>query len=93
MQKKFSPNNQLISRNNALRPEIKFLEHDSPQDTDILQEYFVPVDQYTSFIDEMREIVTKNDVNLINATVRYICFFPSSDNLGIFTHPLEKVYF
>ena len=34
-----------ISRNNAMRPEVLFLEHLSPKDTDLLQEYFFPVDR------------------------------------------------
>ena len=32
-----------VSRNNAMRPEVLFLEHLSPKDTDLLQEYFFPI--------------------------------------------------
>jgi decaprenylphospho-beta-D-ribofuranose 2-oxidase len=62
----------VISRNNAMRPEIKFLEYDSPKDTDLLQEYFIPVEQYPKFVDKMREIVLLTDINLFNVSVRYV---------------------
>lgn len=72
IQKKAAPSNQFISRNNAMRPEVKFLEYHSSNDTDILQEYFVPVEQFPSFVDQMRTIIQKENVNVLNATVRYI---------------------
>ena len=45
LQNTFADNDsvQIISRNNAMRPEVAFLEYNSPYATDILQEYFVPV--------------------------------------------------
>ncbi|WP_240620338.1 FAD-binding protein [Peribacillus acanthi] len=61
-----------ISRNNAMRPEIKFLEYESSKDTDLLQEYFIPVEQYPHFVDKMREIVVREDINLFNVSVRYV---------------------
>ncbi|MBP1156884.1 MULTISPECIES: FAD-binding oxidoreductase [unclassified Paenibacillus] len=67
-----APKGELITRNNAMRPEIEFLEHRSPTDTDILQEYFVPADRFPAFVDELRTIVRQEKVNLLNATVRYI---------------------
>ncbi|GCL73423.1 FAD-binding oxidoreductase [Paenibacillus naphthalenovorans] len=67
-----APKGELITRNNAMRPDIEFLEHRSPTDTDILQEYFVPADRFTAFVDELRTIVRQEKVNLLNATVRYI---------------------
>lgn len=61
----------VLSRNNAMSPFIEFLEYESTKDTDILQEYFIPLDQFTSFVDGIREIVGSEDLNLLNATVRY----------------------
>lgn len=72
LQQQYAPKQQIISRNNAMRPEIKFLDYYSEKNTDILQEYFVPTDQYAAFIDELRKIVRTNEANLINVTVRYI---------------------
>ncbi|MGH9498934.1 MAG: FAD-binding oxidoreductase [Terriglobales bacterium] len=63
---------RIISRNNAMRPPIKFLAYDSPTDTDILQEYFVPVENLVSFMDEMRSVVVADKVNLLSVTIRYV---------------------
>src|SRR5690606_40526997 len=41
-------------------------------DTDLLQEYFVPVDDFPDFIDRLRELLTENELNILNATVRYV---------------------
>ena len=67
-----SDQNKPVSRNNAMREPIKFLEYYSKHDTDILQEYFVPTDQFVSFIDGLREIIFKEKVNLIHVGVRYV---------------------
>ncbi len=66
------PGTRIISRNNAMRPEVKFLEYDSPTDTDILQEYFVPMANFVQFMDRMREIFIAENVNLLSITVRYV---------------------
>lgn len=67
-----SDQNKPVSRNNAMREPIKFLEYHSKHDTDILQEYFVPTDQFVSFIDGLREIVLKEKINLIHIGIRYV---------------------
>jgi decaprenylphospho-beta-D-ribofuranose 2-oxidase len=41
---------RFISRNNAMRPEVLFLEHRAPTDTDLLQEYYFPVEKCKCFI-------------------------------------------
>ena len=41
-------------------------------DTDILQEYFVPRDRLITFIDGLREIVRSRDANLLNASIRVV---------------------
>lgn len=62
---------EVITRNNAMRPPVKFLEYESSEDTDILQEYFIPMNQFAAFVDELRKIVQNEDLNLLNVTVRY----------------------
>ncbi len=61
-----------ISRNNAMRPPVKFLAYDAPSDTDILQEYFVPVGNLVSAIDDFRKVLLEEKVNLLSATIRYV---------------------
>lgn len=63
---------QVLSRNNAMRPIIKFLEYHSSKDTDILQEYFVPKQNFVSFIDGLRMIVTNDKINLTSVTIRHV---------------------
>jgi FAD/FMN-containing dehydrogenase len=62
----------VVSRNNAMRPEIQFLEYRDVQRTDILQEYFIPLNQFIPFVNGLREIVLENRLNLVNITVRYV---------------------
>ncbi|MGM0846672.1 MAG: FAD-binding protein [Bacillota bacterium] len=61
-----------ITRNNAMRSESKFMEYESKSDTDVLQEYFVPVDKFTPYIDDLREVLDEEELNLVNITVRYV---------------------
>lgn len=60
-----------ISRNNVMRPEVRFLDYEGKGDTDILQEYFVPVADFPEFIDRLRGILEENELNVLNITVRY----------------------
>jgi len=72
-QKFFAEKNEgvIMSRNNTMRTLVDFLEYDSSKNTDMLQEYFIPMENYADFVDALRVIVEKEDLNLLNATVRY----------------------
>lgn len=62
-----------ISRNNVMRSDSLFMDYNSANKTEVLQEYFVPVDQYTAYIDELRDTLKdEKDFNLLNITVRYV---------------------
>lgn len=63
---------EILCRNNAMRPEIEFLTYSCPRDTDILQEYFIPKQYFTEFTKELAKIVSENNVNLLNVTVRFV---------------------
>lgn len=66
---------QLVSRNNAMRPPtapIAFLDYSSSRRTDILQEYFLPVDSFVPFVEELRGILTEDRANLLSATIRWV---------------------
>ncbi len=60
------------SRNNIFRSPIERIRYYSPKDTDILQEYFLAPQEFTVFINGLRDIVEERRVNLLSATVRYI---------------------
>ena len=74
LQKKYSNTFEkpIISRNNLMNTDISFLEYNSPATTDVLQEYFIPMNKLKDFIDKLRELVMKNDINLLSATIRYV---------------------
>jgi FAD/FMN-containing dehydrogenase len=63
---------ELVTRNNAMRPPAAFLAYDSPDDTDILQEYFIPYAGFVAFTDRLRDIVIAHDINLLSITIRYL---------------------
>jgi FAD/FMN-containing dehydrogenase len=62
----------LVSRNEPMHDSVPYLKNNLPNDTDILQEYYVPRDQLIAFVDGLRGIVRDNDVNLLNASVRVV---------------------
>jgi decaprenylphospho-beta-D-ribofuranose 2-oxidase len=66
---------RIVSRNNAMRPPLaplEFLEYRSTTDTDIIQEYYVPVENFVPFMDRFREILVTAKMNVLSSTVRYV---------------------
>lgn len=62
----------LVSRNEPMHDSVKYLQNNLKNDTDILQEYYIPRDQFVSFVDGLRQIIQANDTNLLNASVRVV---------------------
>jgi len=66
---------RVMSRNNAMRPPLaplELLQYKSGTDTDIIQEYYVPVDRFVPFMDGFRRILTDGRMNVLSSTVRYV---------------------
>ncbi|SMQ77918.1 FAD/FMN-containing dehydrogenase [Bacillus sp. OV166] len=63
---------RLISRNNAMRSESDFLLYKNQMNTDTLQEFFVPIDEYPSYVKDMGAFLKQDDINLLNFTIRYV---------------------
>ena len=66
---------RIVSRNNAMRPPLaplEFLEYHSRRDTDIIQEYYVPIENFVPFMDRFREILVAGKMNVLSSTVRYV---------------------
>ena len=78
LQRRFEPtlgDTPPVSRNNAMRPPlapIEFLDYRSRRDTDILQEYFVPVENFGPLMDRFRDILVAGNMNVLSATIRYV---------------------
>jgi decaprenylphospho-beta-D-ribofuranose 2-oxidase len=65
--------NKSITRNNAMGFAIDFaVNHHEKNHADWLQEYYLPPEKLTEFIDYLRAIVIKNQINLLNGTIRYV---------------------
>ena len=59
-------------RNYEAGYDVAELEPRSRKDsTYVLQEYFIPVDSFNAFADEMAEIFTRFNVNVLNVSVRH----------------------
>ena len=68
-------NTELITRNNSMRPSaapLEFLDYHSTRDTDIVQEYFVPIRNFVPFMDAFRQILLDTEFNVISSPVRYV---------------------
>lgn len=62
----------LVSRNEPMHDSVPYLRNNLKNDTDILHEYFIPRDQFVSYIDGMKKIILDNGANLLNASVRVV---------------------
>ena len=61
----------LVSRNQEMYDSMGYLQNRLP-DTDILQEYFIPPEKMPEFVDGLRNVVSSNNANLLNVTVRIV---------------------
>lgn len=60
----------LISRNEIMHDSVEYLENVLINETDILQEYFIPYKHFVAFIEQMRIILKKSTILTLNASVR-----------------------
>jgi decaprenylphospho-beta-D-ribofuranose 2-oxidase len=66
---------RIVSRNNAMRPPLaplELLDYTSRRNTDIIQEYYIPVEHFVAFMDRFRAILREGRMNVISSTVRYV---------------------
>lgn len=62
----------VVWRNYEASYDVALLEPASREtSTYVLQEYFVPVDRFETFVDRMRDVLGRYDVNVINVSVRH----------------------
>ena len=62
----------LVDRNEPMHDSVKYLMNDHKDETDILQEYYIPRRTFVSFVDGMRDVLTKDEANIMNASVRVV---------------------
>jgi FAD/FMN-containing dehydrogenase len=69
----------VIWRNYEASHDVGELEPDSRKDsTYVLQEYFVPVENFNAFVPKMREIFQRHQVNVLNVSIRHSFADPGS---------------
>lgn len=64
-------NVDVVTRNHIMRPYIKVLQSNSPKQTDLLQEFFIPVNEFEKFIEQLAALSTKYKIKLLNVTLRW----------------------
>jgi FAD/FMN-containing dehydrogenase len=62
----------LVTRNDPMHDSVPYLRNSLPDDTDILQEYFVPRDRLLPFLDGLRRIARSQGANLLNVSIRVV---------------------
>ena len=65
-------NNEIVARNTMMSSPSTFLEYYSSRDTDILQEYFIPMENFVAFSDGLKIIVESENINLLSVTIRHV---------------------
>src|SRR6516164_342904 len=65
-------NGSYETRNNVMRSDSAFMEYENPNYTEILQEYFIPINHFSAYIDDLRKVLEQEELNLLNITVRYV---------------------
>lgn len=72
-------NNHIVTRNNAMEKPLKFAsDHHQTGHADWLQEYFIPLNKLPQFIQTLRQVILKNNINILNITIRSV---PKESNL------------
>lgn len=70
---------QVIYRNYEASYDVASLEPKSREKkTYILQEYFIPVENFEAFVPKMRDIFKAHDVNVLNVSIRHATAEPDS---------------
>ncbi len=81
---------QIVSRNNIMRLPGSHLYVETSKATNLLQEYFIPVDNLLSFINSLEAITKKLNQNLMSVAFRFIpqntesyLSYTKTDRIGI----------
>lgn len=68
-------NDSSITRNNVMRSESTFMEFTKPEKVEVLQEFFVPVEEFDEYMNDLKKLLSANDSNndfkIHNITIRY----------------------
>ncbi|MBA3958025.1 MAG: FAD-binding oxidoreductase [Parachlamydiaceae bacterium] len=63
---------KVMSRNEAMLPNIRFVYDSNDKNADMLQEFFVPKHNLMPFLQELKATLEEYDIHLFNATIRHV---------------------
>jgi len=86
--------NKIITRTNANRPPaapLKVLDNNSNNHTESIQEYFIPLSQFSLFIEKLKKILKEENSNFLGSTFRFVnkdeesflSYSPKEDSISI----------
>lgn len=84
----FSEDGSYITRNNVMRSDSKFMEFEQPGRTEVLAELFIPIDEFSNLIDDLNIILTREQLNLLNITIRFV----EKDEQAILSYAKEDMF-
>ena len=77
----------LVSRNEPMHDSVPYLRNSLKKETDILHEYFIPRDNLSAFVDDMRSLMREHNTNLLNASIRVV-----NRERGMLTYAPEEAF-
>ena len=60
----------VLSRNELLNDHVSLIENKDHSSTDLLQEYFIPERNFNQYLKEIKPILKKTKIDLLNITIR-----------------------
>ena len=80
--------NNVFSRNELLNDNVTLIENKNSNSTDILQEYFIPVRNFSTYINELKKVLPNKNIDLLNITIRGVY----KDNDSYLNYAKENVF-
>lgn len=80
--------NEIYSRNELLNDHVSLIENKDTSSTDLLQEYFIPERNFNRYILDMKPILKKSKIDLLNITIRGV----HKDNDSYLNYAKENVF-
>ena len=64
--------NHVVWRSYEMSESVNFLAPSTTKVSKILQEYFVPVDQFDTFVNSVRTIALQHQIKILNLSIRHV---------------------
>lgn len=81
-------NNYVVWRSYEMSESVNNLAPSDQYVSKILQEYFIPVQQFQNFVDALKKIIAQNHIKILNISIRYV----PKNNESILTYASEDSF-